>query len=79
MRKAIDQYSGDKGKYPQSLEDLVSERYLREIPLDPISERDEWDQVFSDDPLSPDAGQGLSDVKSLATGTDADGKAYSEY
>ncbi|MBW8849016.1 MAG: prepilin-type N-terminal cleavage/methylation domain-containing protein, partial [Burkholderiales bacterium] len=43
MRDAIDQYAADKGRYPDSLEDLAATRYVREIPEDPISgSRDQW-------------------------------------
>lgn len=79
MRKAIDQYASDKGKLPQSIDDLVEGRYLREMPVDPILDKAEWDTVMGDDPLSPDGQQGLKDVKSLADGSDSDGKPFSEY
>jgi len=45
MRKAIDDYYADKQKYPDSLEALKSERYLRNIPKDPVSQRQEWEEV----------------------------------
>jgi general secretion pathway protein G len=79
MRRAIDQYASDKGKLPQSLDDLVSANYLREIPIDPISEKAEWDEVMGEDSLSPDKGQGLKDVKSLADGSDGDGRSFKDY
>ena len=79
MRRAIDQYAADKGKLPQSLNDLVEAKYLREKPVDPITEKTEWDEIMGEDTTSPDAEEGLTDVKSLAEGSDADGKAYSEY
>ena len=76
MRKAIDQYASDKGKYPSSLEDLVEGRYLREMPMDPITEKAEWKAVMGEDPLNPDDGDVLKDVKSMADGTDSNGSAY---
>lgn len=79
MRRAIDQYTTDKGKMPQSLDDLKNAGYFQEIPVDPITEQAEWDLKFKEDKISPDGGQGLGDVKSLSTGTDSEGKAYSEY
>lgn len=79
MRKAIDQYASDKGKYPPSLDSLVEGKYLREMPVDPILEKAEWDQVTGEDPLSPDGAEGLTDVKSQAEGQDSEGKAYKEY
>lgn len=79
MRKAIDQYASDKGKYPQSLDDLVEGKYLREMPVDPILEKAEWDPVMGEDPLSGDNAEGLKDVKSLAEGEDSQGKSYKDY
>ncbi len=79
MRKAIDQYASDKGKFPPSLDSLIEGKYLREMPIDPILERAEWDTEMGEDPLNPDSGQGLTNVKSMAEGQDSDGKAYSEY
>jgi len=79
MRRAIDQYSADKGKLPQSVEDLVESKYLREVPVDPITEKAEWDPVMGDDPNSTDNEQGMVDVKSLSEETDGDGKSYREY
>ena len=79
MRHAIDQYTADKGKLPQSIDDLVTERYLRERPIDPIRETDEWDPVMGDDPNSSEGGQGLKDVKTLAEGEDTNGVPFSKY
>ena len=76
MRKAIDQYASDKGKYPQSLEDLVTGKYLREMPVDPILEKAEWKAITGEDPLAPDGGEVLTDVKSMAEGTDSNGNSY---
>ena len=79
IRRSIDQFTADKGKLPSSVDDLVTEKYLREKPIDPISEKEEWSEVQGDDTNSANGGQGLKDVKSLAQGQDSDGKAYSEY
>ena len=79
MRRAIDQYATDKGKLPQSLEDLVTAEYLREKPVDPITETKEWKEILGEDINSPDGDQGLKDVKSLAEGEDSDGKKYEDY
>jgi len=79
IRRSIDQYTADKGKLPQSMNDLVTEKYLHEKPIDPIKETDEWDEKFGEDTNSSDGGQGLKDVKSLAEGTDSDGKQYTDY
>lgn len=79
MRKAIDQYAADKGKLPQSLDDLITSKYLREKPVDPILEKAEWTEVQGENTGSPDAAQGLKDVKSMAEGEDGEGKRYDEY
>lgn len=79
MRRAIDQYTADKGKLPQSLEDLVTDGYLREVPIDPITEKREWDIVTGEDIYSSDGAFGLKDVRSLAPGTDTNGEPYSKY
>ena len=79
MRKAIDQYASDKGKYPPSIESLIEGKYLREMPIDPILEAAEWEAVMGEDPLNPDSGDGLKDVKSKADGQDSEGKAYKDY
>ncbi|HEX8638010.1 MAG TPA: type II secretion system protein [Pyrinomonadaceae bacterium] len=79
MRRAIDQYAADKGKLPQSLDDLVTGKYLREKPIDPITEKTEWKEIQGEDSNSPDGEQGLTDVKSLADGEDTEGKKYEDY
>ncbi|HVF46145.1 MAG TPA: type II secretion system protein [Pyrinomonadaceae bacterium] len=79
IRKAIDQYRADKGKLPQSVDDLASEKYLREKPIDPILERAEWNEIQGEDSSSGEDEQGLVDVKSMAEGQDLEGVAYSEY
>ncbi len=79
MRRAIDQYAADKGRLPGSLDDLVTDRYLRERPVDPITEKTEWDEVIGEDPLSSDGEQGLTDVKSTSEGSDSEGKSYRDY
>jgi general secretion pathway protein G len=80
MRRSIDQYGSDKGKLPQSLNDLVDGGYLREMPVDPMNEeRAEWTEIQGEDKYSGDGSQGLLDVKSFAQGVDGNGKNYSDY
>ena len=79
MRRAIDQYKSDKQKLPQSVDDLVKEKYLQETPVDPITEENKWNEVPGEDNLLPDGGQGMIDVKSLAEGTDTNGKEFKDY
>ena len=79
MRRAIDQFAADKGRLPKSVEELVENKYLREVPTDPILEKAEWKEVQGEDTNSTDSEQGLKDVRSLAEGQDTDGKEFSEY
>jgi len=81
MRDAIDQYYADKGKYPSSLDSLVSDGYLRKVPEDPITKSsDSWQTVPAEpDPNNPSAEGGVYDVKSGAQGTALDGTSYSEW
>jgi general secretion pathway protein G len=81
MRDAIDQYYADKIKYPQSLQDLVTDGYLREITKDPITDsRDTWTTVAAEpDPNNPAAEPGIYDVKSGAETTSLEGTNYSEW
>jgi general secretion pathway protein G len=81
MRDAIDQYYADKGKYPASLDALVSDGYLRKLPIDPMTQTaDTWTTVPAEpDPANPSAEPGIYDVKSGATGTSMEGNAYSEW
>ena len=81
MRDAIDQYYADKGKYPASLDALVSDGYLRKIPDDPITQSaSTWQTTPAEpDPNNPSAESGIYDVKSGATGTALDGTNYSDW
>ena len=81
MRKAIDEYYADKGKYPTDLQTLVSEKYLRTIAKDPFTNSAEtWQQIPSEpDAANPAAEPGISDVKSGSDQTGLDGKPYSEW
>ena len=81
MRDAIDQYYADKGKYPSSLDALVSEQYLRKIPEDPFTKSsDSWQTVPAEpDPGNPSAEPGIYDVKSGAQGQSLDGTSFSDW
>ena len=79
IRQQIDRFAADKGKLPKSVDELVEGKYLREKPRDPVTEKDEWNEVQGEDSLSPDGEQGLIDVKSLAEGEDSNGRAYKDY
>jgi general secretion pathway protein G len=76
MRGAIDKYYGDKGRYPDTLDALVSEKYLRSLPVDPITEKkDTWVAVPPQDPQKT----GVYDVKSGASGRASDGSAFADW
>jgi general secretion pathway protein G len=81
MRDAIDQYYADKTKYPASLETLVAEGYLRQVPKDPITNSSEtWQTIPSEpDPGDPTAEAGIFDVKSGSEGTSIDGSRYADW
>jgi general secretion pathway protein G len=79
MRKMLDQYAADKGQLPQSLEDLVSAGYLREMPVDPMTEKRDWNPIMGQDPNSSEGGQGIVDVHSTSSDLSTDGTPYSEW
>ncbi|MTV56474.1 type II secretion system protein [Pseudoduganella buxea] len=75
-RGVIDQFYGDTGRYPDSLEQLVEKKYLRALPVDPITERnDSWQLLPPEDP----GKGGVADIKSGAPGNDRSGRPYSEW
>jgi general secretion pathway protein G len=76
MRDAIDKYYGDRGRYPDALEDLVGKKYLRNIPPDPITETPlTWSTV----PPTEGGKGGVFDVKSGAPGVALDGSKYGDW
>src|SRR6267154_3095301 len=79
MRSLIDQYAADKGKLPQSLDDLVTEHYLREVPKDPITDNKDWTVVTGEDPFSNECASGVTDVHSSSGDTSTEGTPYSEW
>jgi general secretion pathway protein G len=69
FRSCLDQFYGDKGHYPETLQTLVAEKYIRKIPIDPFTKSaDSWVPVMeepdSSDAASPDQQPGVIDVKS---------------
>lgn len=81
MRDALDQYYADKNKDPTSLQDLVSEGYLRSIPNDPFTRSNTtWQEIQGEpDPDDFSAEPGVVDVKSGSEKVGSDGRAYSEW
>jgi len=76
FRDAIGKYYGDKGKYPESLDALATEKYLRTVPVDPITDSSATWVVVP--PQDPQKG-GVYDVRSGAQGRASDGSAYAEW
>ena len=75
----LDQYAADKGKLPQSLDDLVTEHYLRAKPKDPITDNNDWDEITGEDPYSKEGNSGVIDVHSKSGDTSTEGTPYSEW
>jgi general secretion pathway protein G len=78
MRDAIDKFYADKGRYPDSLDEMVQQRYLRAVPVDPITERDTTWMVLPPPP-DTEAKGAVFDVKSGADGQASDGTAYGDW
>ena len=79
FRDTIDQYQADKGKYPASLDALVTDGYLRLIPKDPITGQRDWVEVPAEaEPGSTDT-PGVYDVHSGSEATGSDGTPYNEW
>jgi general secretion pathway protein G len=81
MRNAIDEYSYDKQKAPQTVQDLVSSGYLRDVPKDPITgSNDTWKYIMEDSSQSVDSSEpGLFDVQSGSQKISLEGTPYSEW
>jgi general secretion pathway protein G len=80
LRNVIQQYTLDKQKAPQSLDDLVQGGYLRQIPVDPMTRQTNWEVVQEDMMLAVDQQDpGITDVHSASSGTGSDGTAYSTW
>lgn len=89
IRDVIDQFYGDNGHYPASLDELVEKKYFRELPFDPMTKSNKtWVEIFEEeDPDAPVAeteqpeggGPGVNDVKSGSEETSLDGQPYNEW
>jgi general secretion pathway protein G len=80
LRTVIDEYSYDKQKAPQTLDDLVREGYLREVPRDPITGNNSWKIIMEDPGQSINSTEpGIFDVRSLSDKHSLDGTSYSEW
>jgi len=83
MRDAINHFFADKKKYPTSLDDLVAFRYLREIPVDPLTRSRNWQPEYAEpaegEEYDPEVDQGVVGVKSASQGTALDGSQYRDW
>jgi len=81
LRDAIDQYYADKTRWPATLQDLVTDGYVREIPKDPMTDSAEtWQTVPAEaDPSNTSAEPGIFDVKSGSDKLALDGTPYTEW
>jgi general secretion pathway protein G len=76
LREGIDKYYADNGQYPKTLEDLVEKKYIRKLPLDPITEKtNTWIFTPPEPPLEGD----IYDIHSGAIGTAKDGSRYGDW
>lgn len=80
LRSVISQYTLDKQKAPQSLDELVQAGYLRQIPVDPMTKETNWEVVQEDVMMAVDQQEpGITDVKSASSNTASDGTAYNTW
>ena len=75
LRESIDKFYADTGQYPKTLEDLVERKYIRKLPIDPMTENDAtWVFIAPEPPLVGD----IYDIHSGALGTAKDGSKYAD-
>jgi general secretion pathway protein G len=79
MRSLLDQYAADKGKLPQSLDDLVTGSYIRDVPVDPFTGQKDWTVTTGDDPNSSSGEQGVTDIHSASSEISSEGTPYSDW
>jgi general secretion pathway protein G len=80
IRMMIDEYSYDKQKAPQTLQDLVQEGYLREVPRDPITGNSNWRTIMEDATQATSSTEpGIFDIRSTSDKTSLEGTSYSDW
>lgn len=79
MRSLIDQFAADKARLPQSIEELVSEGYMRDVPVDPFTGQKDWAITSGEDPNSLQGETGMTDVHSASAEVSTEGTPYSEW
>ncbi len=83
IRDAISKYYYDKHKYPTTLDDLVTDKYLSKVPLDPMANSNEWELIHfepvEEEDFDPEIAEGIIDVKSRSDKMALDGTPYAEW
>ena len=79
MRELIDQFAADKGRLPQSIDELVTEGYMREVPVDPFTNQKDWSIATGEDPNSNEGESGMTDIHSSSGDISSEGTPYSEW
>jgi general secretion pathway protein G len=79
MRSLLDQYASDKQQLPKSLDDLVTAGYMRDLPVDPITNQKDWTVVTGEDPNSTSGESGVTDLHSASTDVSSEGTPYSDW
>lgn len=80
IRSAIDEYAFDKQKAPQSLQDLVKEGYLHDVPRDPIAQTNDWKIIMEDAGQAVSSSEpGIFDIRSTSSKIGLDGTHYSDW
>jgi general secretion pathway protein G len=80
LRRTIDEFTYDKKKAPQSLDDLVLQGYLKQVPKDPMTNQADWNPIMEADVQSSDDwAVGIADIHSSSEGTSSEGTAYNTW
>ena len=79
MRSLIDQFAADKARLPQSIDELVSEGYMRDVPVDPFTGQKDWAITTGEDPNSLQGETGMTDIHSASAEISTEGTPYSEW
>jgi general secretion pathway protein G len=80
IRQVVDNYTYDKEKAPQTLDDLVTDGYLKRVPLDPIANTDQWKYVMEDATQAVNQAEpGIFDIHSTSDKISLDGTPYSSW
>lgn len=80
MRAVLDQYYADRGAYPPTLETLVEEKYLRQMPVDPFTKSSTtWQEIYEETEENDDSEPGVFDLHSGSEDTALNGTPYKEW